>query len=300
MIDTAVSTDALTSFAVFADHLNFTHAVAELRISQPALHVKVRKLAQTLGRPLYRRDGRRLVLTPDGEAVARFARDSDERLDRFLAELRAGTPQRPVVLAAGQGAYLYLLGEVVRAALAEAPARLRLINCDRTQTLTAVRTGRAHLGVAVLDVLPDDLTAVPLAAYPQTLVAPSGHPLARRRKVTLADLDGADLVVPPPHRPHRIALERALRAADVTWTVAVEAEGWPLTQHFVALGVGVAVVNGCVRPADALTARPITDLPPVPYYAVYRPDTLDDPRVAQLLTRMREHLRPQSSRRSRT
>ncbi|MFD0541615.1 LysR family transcriptional regulator [Actinomadura luteofluorescens] len=59
-----LSTDALASFAVFADHLNFTRAAEALHISQPALHVKVQKLADTLGRPLYTRQGRRLALTP--------------------------------------------------------------------------------------------------------------------------------------------------------------------------------------------------------------------------------------------
>src|SRR4051812_10305242 len=114
-----VSADALASFVVFADHLNFTRAAAELHISQPALHVKVRKLAQELGRPLYQRVGRRLVLTGDGEAVARFARAHDERLAHFLAEFAGVAPGRPVVLAAGQGAFLYLLGDAILAVLAE-------------------------------------------------------------------------------------------------------------------------------------------------------------------------------------
>jgi len=290
MIDLGGSTDALRSFAVFADHLNFTRAAAELHISQPALHVKVRKLAQTLDRPLYRREGRHLVLTADGEAVARFARDHDERLAGFLAELRTGQAQRPVVLAAGQGAYLYLLGDVVRAVLGDGSCRLRLVNCDRAQMVGAVRAGRAHLGVAVLDVLPDDLIAVPLATYPQALLAPRDHPLSRRRRPALADLDGAQLVVPPPQRPHRVALERALRAADVRWSVAVEAEGWALTRHFVSLGVGLAVVNGCVDPGDHLVSRPLAELPTVTYHAVYRPGALDDPRVGQLLARIRDRL----------
>ena len=121
MNERAVSADALASFAVFAEHLNFTRAAAELRISQPALHVKVRKLALALGRPLYHRSGRRLVLTADGEAVARFARTHDERLADFLAEFAGVVPGRPVVLAAGQGAYLYLLGDTIRAVLAEEP-----------------------------------------------------------------------------------------------------------------------------------------------------------------------------------
>lgn len=287
MDERAVSVDALASFVVFADHLNFTRAAAELHISQPALHVKIRKLAQALGRPLYHRSGRRLVLTADGEAVARFARAHDERLAHFLAEFAGAAPRRPVVLAAGQGAYLYLLGDTIRAVLAEEPTRLRLVNCDHRQMLAAVRTGQAHLGVSVLDVLPADLTAVELATFPQVLLVPDGHRLARRRSVTLPDLAGAALVVPPQHRPHRMLLERALGAAGVAWTVAVEAEGWPLITHFVALGVGLAIVNGCVPAPPGLVARPVTDLPTVAYHLVHQPAALADPRVAGLLDRIR-------------
>jgi DNA-binding transcriptional LysR family regulator len=290
MILDGLSTDALSSFAVFADHLNFTRAAAELHISQPALHVKVRKLAEGLGRPLYRREGRRLALTSEGELVARFAREQDDRLAALLADLGAGVPRRPVVLAAGSGAYLYLLGDAIRAMLTGGAARLRLMNCHRAQMLAAVRTGRAHLGVAVLDVLPDDLDAVLLARFPQTLVMPQDHPLARRRSLTVRDLAGAVLVVPPPDRPHRITLERALLGAEVSWSIAVEAEGWPLILRFVALGAGLAVVNGCVEPPPELVSRPITDLPAVPYYAVHRPGALADPRVNELLDTIRTRL----------
>jgi DNA-binding transcriptional LysR family regulator len=282
----AISVDALSSFAVFAEHLNFTRAAEELRISQPALHVKIRKLADELGRPLYHRSGRRLVLTADGEAVARFARGHDERLTSFLAEFAGATPDRPVVLAAGQGAYLYLLGDAIRSVLAEGTTRLRLLTCDHRQMLAAVRTGRAQLGVSVLDVLPDDLAAMELASFPQVLLAPSDHPLAGRDAVSLADLAGASLVVPPQHRPHRVLLEQSLRAAGVEWTVAVEAEGWPLITQFVALGVGLAVVNGCVPAPPGLVALPVEGLPAVTYHAVHQRSALSDPRVAALLDRL--------------
>lgn len=282
----AVSPEALASFVVFADHLNFTRAAEQLRISQPALHVKIGKLARALGRPLYHRAGRRLVLTADGEAVARFARAHDERLAHFLAEFAGVAPRRPVVLAAGQGAYLYLLGDTIRAVLADEPTRLRLLNCDHRQMLAAVRTGQAQLGVSVLDVLPEDLTAVELATFPQVLFVPERHRLARRRSVALRDLAGVSLVVPPQHRPHRVLLEQALRAAGVDWAVAVEAEGWPLIAQFVALGVGLAIVNGCVPPPAGLVARPVAGLPPVTYHLVHQPAALSDPRVASLLERI--------------
>ena len=289
MEERAVSGDGLASFVVFADHLNFTHAAAELHLSQPALHVKIRKLAQALGRPLYYRSGRRLVLTADGAAVARFARAHDDRLAQFLADFAGVAPRRPVVLAAGQGAYLYLLGDTIRAVLADEPTRLRLINCDHRQMLAAVRTGQAQLGVGVLDVLPDDLVALELATFPQVLLLPDDHRLARRRSVRLHDLAGASLVVPPQHRPHRVLLEQSLRAAGVDWTVAVEAEGWPLIAHFAALNVGLAVVNGCVPAPPGLAARPVTDLPPVVYHLVHQPGARSDPRVAGLVDRIRPH-----------
>ncbi|MBL7259668.1 LysR family transcriptional regulator [Paractinoplanes lichenicola] len=278
------SADALASFAVFADHLNFTRAAEELRISQPALHVKVRKLAESLGRPLYRRDGRKLVLTADGEAVARFARDHDERLAHFLSEFAGAAQARPVVLAAGQGAYLYLLGDTIRTMLTDQPTRLRLINCDHRQMLAAVRSGRAHVGVSVLDVLPDDLSVAELATFPQVLIVPTTHRLARRRSVTLRDLAGESLVVPPAHRPQRVLLEQGLRSASADWTVAVEAEGWPLITHFVTLGVGLAIVNGCVPVPRGFTAKPVTDLPSVTYHVVHQPEAVNDPRVATLLS----------------
>ena len=285
-----VSTDALAAFAVFAEHLNLTRAAAVLHLSQPSLHAKLAGLARELDRPLYRRVGRRLVLTPDGEQVAGFARDHDDRLARFLDELRATPATRPIVLAAGHAAYLHVLGDVIQRVLAERPGGLRLLKTNRNEMLDVVRTGRAHVGVSVLDVQPDDLVVRAVATYPQVLLLPEGHRLARRRTLRLTDLDGVELVVPPPARPYRIGLERAMRDAGVALRVAVEIEGWPLTVRFAELGVGPAVVTGCVTPPAGLVARRITDLPKVTYHAVHRPGALDDPRVAELLSRI--HRRP--------
>src|SRR5262245_10235293 len=104
----ALSTDAVREFAVFAEQLNFTRAARELHISQPALHVKVRKLSEQLGVPLYVREGRHLALTPEGEAVGRLGRRIEQHVDALVGELRGEGPL-PVTLAAGEGAHLYVV-----------------------------------------------------------------------------------------------------------------------------------------------------------------------------------------------
>src|SRR5262249_11723583 len=152
----------LEAFAAFAEHQSFTRAAKALHLSPPALHVQGKKLSEALGVTLYRREGQRLVLTADGRRVAAFGREVRDRTRELADELASGRRTAPVVLCAGEGAYLYLLGEGIRRFVAGGGAPLKLLTRDREGTLQAVRGGAAHLGVAPLDVLPDDLEAPPL------------------------------------------------------------------------------------------------------------------------------------------
>lgn len=108
----ALVAEDLEAFAVFARHRNFTHAADELHVSQPALHTRIRKLENRLGSRLYVKQGRQLHLTDAGERLAAFANDTLDRTADFLSSLDAAPP-RPLVLMAGSGAYLYLLGDQI-------------------------------------------------------------------------------------------------------------------------------------------------------------------------------------------
>jgi DNA-binding transcriptional LysR family regulator len=100
------------------------------------------------------------------------------------------------------------------------------------------------------------------------LVMTRNHRLAGLRTVSLADLQGEALIVPPSDRPHRVMLDRMLMNAEVSWRVAVEANGWELMLHFAQLGIGVAVVNSCCHVPSGLIARPLPELPSVRYQIV--------------------------------
>src|SRR5690348_9850553 len=202
-----LESDALRSFAVFAEHRNFTAAAAALNISQPSLHVKVRKLAAALGTDLYERDGRSLVLTPAGEQLAAFAGDARARSAEFIAAL-AGEPSA-LAVAAGRGAIRWVIPGAIRAACAQG-RRVRVLTAGRDEAVAALGAGHADIAVTGYDPPPRRLRARPVAAYPQVLMVDAGHPLAGRASVSVADLAGLDLVVPPAGRPHRRSLERAL------------------------------------------------------------------------------------------
>lgn len=268
-----IDSDALAAFRVFAKRLNFTHAAEELAISQPALHVKVGKLSRSLGVPLYRRDGRRLELTAEGREVQAFAREMGERSRTFLDRLHRGRLDQPVLLAAGEGVYLYLLGEAVKEFVEHGSAPLRLLTRDREGTVRAICSGKAHLGVAALEDSPDGVVAERLIDVDMVLAMPRAHPLSHKRRVRLKDLAGERLVVPPPGRPHRAVLERAILGAGVEWLPGIEANGWELMLHFCRIGLGLAVVNGCCSLPPELVARPMPELPRIPYFLLRRQGT---------------------------
>jgi DNA-binding transcriptional LysR family regulator len=269
----------LQAFAVFAEHCNFTRAADVLHVSQPALHTRIRKLEGRLGERLYVKQGRQLQLTEVGELLAAFAHDTKDRTADFLRTLGAA-PARPLVVIAGSGTYLYLLGDSLRRYLTRG-RELRLRTADAGGTLAAIRDGSADVGVTALGIPPDDLECTLLVQVPQVLIVPKGHRLAERRTVRLKDLQDEALVVPPKDRPHRQQLERSMLDQGIRWSVAVEAEGWELLVHFVRLGIGPAVVNGSVRTTAAVRKIPVKDLPPVRYYVVSRPGR--DERVEELI-----------------
>src|SRR5690606_20186442 len=233
-----------------------------------ALHTRIRKLGEQLGVPLYRRDGRALVLTDAGREVVRFARELDGRTRELHDSLHGTRPTAPVTLAAGEGSFLYLLGEPIRrfVRLGARGAPLRLLTRDREQMLEALPSGEAQLGGAALEFVPDDLACTALLEVPQLLVMPGDHPLARKRKIRLEQLDGERMIVALRGRPHREAFARATLAANVRWQVAVETHGWPAMLHFVRLGLGLAVVNGSVELPRGLVGRPVPELPTTRYF----------------------------------
>src|SRR5258708_33377307 len=81
------------------------------------------------------------------------------------------------------------------------------------------------------------------------LVFPINNPLRRKLEVMLADVENTALIVPPPGRPHREIIDRALRDAGVTGRVAVEAKRWPVMLELARSGLGLAIVNStCTLP----------------------------------------------------
>lgn len=264
--------DALMAFAVFAEHLNFTRAAEELYISQPALHQKVKKLAEQLETRLYVRNGRDLVLTEEGKLLATHARKVASMTDDVMAQIHEELEPSPIVLASGPGAYLHLLGPAIRKTR-ESPYGLRLLTGRSPAAIRAVREARAHLAIGAFEKDPTDLEVHRWREFGQMVVVPEDHRLADRSHLAPEDLAGESFVIAPSGQRHRVSTERVLNENDVPWSVGVEATGWALMVRFVSYGMGITIINEFIPVPDGLVGIPVSQFPRMHYSIGLRPDT---------------------------
>ena len=79
---------SLRVFIAVAHELSFTRAADALGVSASAASLQIRTLEEYLGRPLFRRNGRVVRLTPEGEAMLPRVRVALEQLERAVADAR--------------------------------------------------------------------------------------------------------------------------------------------------------------------------------------------------------------------
>ena len=81
---------ALRAFESAARHLSYTRAADELHITQSAISHQIRHIEEMWDLKLFSRQGRTLVLTEAGQALAPIVRDFVNRLRHKLEELKSG------------------------------------------------------------------------------------------------------------------------------------------------------------------------------------------------------------------
>jgi len=277
-----MKSDWIDAFLVFSECMNFTHAAEQLYISQPALHTKIRKLSEHLEMKLYQKQGRNLILTDEGRKIQVFAREMRERSEAFIGELRSDKSTSPVKLAAGNGAYLYLLGSSILEFNRTANTPIQLITSNKEQTIACVESGEAHIGIAAVTSSTASLKHTLLTKVNQAVVMQKSHRLANRKRLSVSDLEGESLILPPMDKLHRINIEQTLQSKEINYNVSVEASGWELMIQFVQLGAGITIVNGCCNIPKTLISIPIPELPEISYSIIEKTNNWRNEAVDQL------------------
>jgi DNA-binding transcriptional LysR family regulator len=195
----------LRIFLVLADELHFGRTAERLGISQPGVSEAVRVLESRLGVKVFDRTSRRVRLTPAGEALKRSLVPALAAVDRALAE--TSELSRAVRGLLRVGFVLTTEGPALSQLIAIFQARyptceVRLQEVETFDAYRALRRGDIDVLCNWLAVDQPDLTAgTAFAHYQRALAVAATHRLAGQRTVSIEDLAGEEVALPPPTTP---------------------------------------------------------------------------------------------------
>jgi DNA-binding transcriptional LysR family regulator len=244
-----ISSARLRVLAELAEHGSFSGAADALDYTQSAVSKQVAALEREVGTQLVMREVRPVRLTAAGEALARHAQTVLEGLAAAEAELGA-----IATLEAGRlrvGTYSSVGATLVVQAVATFRQRypgvsITLIEAGRDKLVRDVRAG--DLDVAAVFDFPalgarvdEGLDGRYLLDEPHELLLHPEHRLARKRKVTMADLRDEDWLFPTlgPDSPTQKLFTAACAAAGYEPRIVFRVNDCEMFQALVAAGMGI-------------------------------------------------------------
>lgn len=235
----------LAVFARVAETGSFTRAAEQLHLTQPAVSQQVRQLTEAVGEPVLETLGRRVHLTAAGKALLAAWEGMERQWDAFEEELQAMRGLHSGVLRlAVVSTAKYFVPRVLGPFCARYPGiDVRLEVANRDQVVQRITDNRDDLYVMTRPPEGMDLESRPFLDNPLVPIAAASHPLARRRRLSLADLEGERFIMREPGSGTRIAIEEFLAARDARLNVRMELGSNEAIKQAVAGGLGLSILS---------------------------------------------------------
>jgi len=181
----------LRYFVAVAEEASFRRAAERLHITQPPLSRQVSELERALGVPLLARDTRRVQLTPAGEIARReFARliaAFDGTLERVAGQAGSVSPLHLGVMYWFDLKGLPAVERALR--VSGLVSGLTVSTTSSHDAIKAVRRGALDAAVVAHPIETQGLHATVFGAVRLAAFVPASSPLARRRLLSLRDLN---------------------------------------------------------------------------------------------------------------
>jgi len=224
---------------------SFSRAADESFVSQSAASQSIQQIEQHLGVTLIDRTKRPFVVTPEGDAFYAACRTLLDGWEKAKVEIGAvkarvdGTVRVAAIYSVG----LHDLSRHQQRFMSLYPeARVELELVHPHKVVEAVVSDQADVGIMSYPPVTRGLTVVPLRQEPMAVVCHPSHPLARRRVVLPAQLNGEPFVAFDRELTIRKAIDRALRQHNVRVDVRMEFDNIETIKQAILIRAGVSIL----------------------------------------------------------
>lgn len=257
---TGLDTDLLRSFVLIAEGRSFTHAAAVVGRTQSAVSMQMKRLEDLLGKPLFRKAGRRTELTEHGQFLLARARGVVGMTDEIVAAFRAPRLTGRVRIGAPDDYATRYLPDIMARFAATHPDVEVLVVCEPSENLAEhLEAGRLDLSLVSVGCAPPRSEVV--WQGPLLWVGSRDHPDVHKR-------DPLPLALGHGACTWRRSAERALDDAGRRYRVAYMSNSQTGQHAAVLAGLAISVNTPCTLPPGLRVLGPAEGLPPLPGFSI--------------------------------
>jgi DNA-binding transcriptional LysR family regulator len=281
----------LRAFQLVARYGSLRSAAAHLKLTIPAVSVKISRLEDDLGVKLFERLPNKLILTAAG---ARFLPNVDaifEHAEHALVDLSSRRIVGRLSVSVGNDLSTFFAPPISRYVNENPGVELSLQIYRSDEAVAALLRGEIDVAIGVFPQCPPGLNREVVFKTTLAALIPREHALASRRRVKMRDLVGQALILPPGWTETRKLIDRDLVGSSVQIGRYLEVVNCATAKVFVEQGAGIAIVHSlCVSDEHSATIRRLdfgSQFGRIDFCAAYRKNAAKSAIVSGLLDELR-------------
>ncbi len=236
----------LRYFCITVETERVTKAAERLGISQPSLTRILNQIEEEVGGKLMERSGRRISLTPGGEIFYKYAQKVLNDIDILLTEMDYifDRKERTITLLCNTESFATWL--IMEFKKVDPRYAISVLHASKQEMLEALNSGGADFALCCppISVKNSAILATDIAFFEEGLILlPPGHPLLRKKSVTIDELRDEPLVTTQKHSGMRNMLEPIFERAKFHPHIICESNNLDMVIQAVMGGLGYAFIT---------------------------------------------------------
>ena len=235
----------LRALAVVQKHRSVTAAAKQLHLTQPAVTLQLRNLQALAGLPLIQRTSDGMLLTDAGREVLALS----ERIEAAIKscetslDMIAGKTAGRISIGAVSTAKYFVPFAISGFSKLYPNIDIKLTIGNRQETSAAL--GGYELDFAIMGRPPVgiDLDVHLIGDHPHVIIAPTGHRLARKARLSPSALSNETFLTREPGSGTRGLMEQLFESAGVRPTIGMEMSSNETIKQAVIAGLGIAFIS---------------------------------------------------------
>jgi DNA-binding transcriptional LysR family regulator len=235
----------LSVFEAVARLGSFSRAAEELYMAQPTVSVQIKKLAESVGLPLFEQVGRKIHLTDAGRLLYAGCEEMFAALSRVedsFADLRGMKSGRLRLAVSTTGKYF--APRMLAAFVQKHPGVEVALQIHNRQTLIE-RLSRNADDLYIFANPPQDIDVVTEMILPNPMVAyaRADHPLARERRIPFARFAAEPFLIREPGSGTRMIAQELFDRHGVKPNIRMELGSNEAIKQAILAGLGVSIMS---------------------------------------------------------